>query len=133
MVADQPTFEQRWPEVLDAIAGLPVVAHNAAFDMNAVGQACAHSGVTVPTWHYGCTLVWAKRQLPLPKHGLKPVAEALGIALHNHHDAGSDAAAAADIAVGLATRTGVGNLAELARVTGTRLGHISPAGNRGCR
>lgn len=131
MVAGQPTFAQRWPEVLDTVAGLPVVAHNASFDITAVSQACAHSRTTMPTWRYGCTLEWSKHHLPLPRYGLKYVAAALGVTLNRHHDAGADADAAADIAVRLATRTGAHDLDALAAASGTRLLSLSPVGSMG--
>ncbi|WP_433523882.1 3'-5' exonuclease [Nocardia pseudovaccinii] len=127
MVAGQPTFAQRWPEVLATIGDLPVVAHNARFDMNAVGQACEHSLLPLPTWQYGCTRIWAEQQLPLPKYKLETVAAALGVELKNHHDAGADAAAAADIAVRLAKLAGANDLAELAQATGTRLTRLGKA------
>ncbi|TLF80950.1 exonuclease domain-containing protein [Nocardia cyriacigeorgica] len=133
MVADQPSFGQRWQEIRSVIGDLPVVAHNAQFDMGAVHQACGHSRVPVPTWVYGCTKVWAKRQLLLEKYQLKTVAHALEVRLDNHHDAGADATAAADIAIRLAQLGGADDLPGLARATRTQLGHLSPAGKRDCR
>jgi DNA polymerase-3 subunit epsilon len=126
MVADQPTFAQRWPEVLDAVGDLPVVAHNADFDISNVTNACEFSGTAMPSWQYGCTFAWAKHQLRLSKYKLDVVAYALGVRLDNHHEAGSDAAAAADIAVGLAAMAGADTLADLARLTGIRLREVNP-------
>ncbi|RBO92487.1 3'-5' exonuclease [Nocardia puris] len=132
-VAGEPSFAQRWPEVLSVIDGLPVVAHNADFDISAVTQACGHSGIPLPSWDYGCTKVWSQRTLGLPDHKLKTVANRLGVRVDHHHHAGDDARVAAEIAVGLATLTSAENLPDLARACGTRLGRMSPSGVRGCR
>ncbi|WP_280419039.1 exonuclease domain-containing protein [Nocardia carnea] len=134
MVANQPSFAEQLRAAVTVIDGLPVIAHNATFDMAALVQACDHSRIPVPTWEYGCTRRWAKQHLPhLPRHGLKEVAAALGTRVAQHHEAGADAAAAADIAITIAARVGAHDLAALAKATGTRLGALGPNGNIGCR
>ncbi|MBL1079907.1 DNA polymerase III subunit epsilon [Nocardia sp. 2] len=115
MVAEHPRFAQRWPGVLEVVAGLPVVAHNAGFDSGALRQACEHSGIESPRWDFSCSLALAQRHLDLESYRLPSVAEALGVELVAHHEAGADAAAAADIVVALAGRAGVSSLAELER------------------
>ncbi|WP_373293052.1 exonuclease domain-containing protein [Nocardia jinanensis] len=132
MVAGQPSFAQQLSAALTVIDGLPVVAHNAAFDINAVSQACDHSGIPVPTWTYGCTRRWAQQHLPhLARHRLPDVTSTLGVRLITHHQAGADAAAAADIALAIAGRVGAHNLEALAKATGTRLGRLSPRRDSG--
>ncbi|QLY33502.1 hypothetical protein H0264_15845 [Nocardia huaxiensis] len=116
MVADQPGFADRWPGVLATVADLPVVAHNAGFDSGAVRQACEHSGIEVPHWEFRCSLALSQRHLDLDSYRLPSVAAALGVELVGHHEAGADAAAAADIVVALAARAGVASLAELERI-----------------
>lgn len=134
MVAGQPSFAEQLRAAVTAIDGLPVVAHNATFDMAALVQACGHSRIPVPSWQYGCTRRWAKQHLPhLPRHGLKEVAAALCTRVERHHEAGADAAAAADIALAIADRVGAHDLAALAKATGTRLGSLDPTGNISCR
>ncbi|WP_280234501.1 hypothetical protein [Nocardia cyriacigeorgica] len=64
---------------------------------------------------------------------MSTVAQALGVDLDNHHEAGADATAAADIAIRLARLAGADDLTGLAHATGTRLGLLSPAGRRDCR
>lgn len=122
MVADQPLFAQRWPEVLHAVADLPLVAHNAGFDSGAVREACGLSGIDAPSWDFSCSLALARRHLDLDSYRLPQVAEALGVELISHHNAAADAQAAADIVVALARRAGVGSLAELERTGEMRVG-----------
>ncbi|MFD7843315.1 exonuclease domain-containing protein [Nocardia sp. NPDC059764] len=116
MVADQPEFAQRWPEVVNLVGELPVIAHNAGFDSGAIREACGRSGIPVPGWSYSCSLALARRHLALDSYRLPQVAAALGIEFTNHHDAAADAAAAADIVIALAARTGADSLAALERM-----------------
>lgn len=114
-VAGEPTFGERWPEVLRVVDGLPVIAHNARFDSAAIREACGHSGIRAPEWEFACSLAISRRHLDLESYRLPNVAEALGVARFSHHDAAADAAAAADIVLALAERTGAGSLSELER------------------
>ncbi|MEV5836777.1 exonuclease domain-containing protein [Nocardia sp. NPDC052112] len=132
-VAGQPGFAQRLPEVLAVIGGLPVVAHNAAFDMDNLTRACSFTGADLPDWMYGCTYAWSKRQLSLEKYRLPYVAGALGVTLDDHHHAGADAAATADIAIGLAALAGANSLADLATANGSQLQRLGRARHRAGR
>ena len=106
-VADQPTFAERLPQLLEFIGDLPVVAHNAQFDAIATLRACLASDLAVPPLTYGCSLALSRAaQLGLSSHRLPVVAQALGVDLVHHHDAASDARAAAMIIVELARRAG---------------------------
>ncbi|MGW4245133.1 exonuclease domain-containing protein [Nocardia sp. NPDC004722] len=119
MVAGQPAFAERWPEVAGLVGELPVIAHNAGFDSGAIREACARSGIHAPSWEFSCSLALARKHLDLESYRLPNVAAALGIEFTNHHDAGADAAAAADIVIALAARTGADSLAALARMAGS--------------
>ncbi|WP_174185021.1 exonuclease domain-containing protein [Nocardia barduliensis] len=133
VVDGQPGFAQRLPEVLSVVGDLPVVAHNAAFDMDNLARACSFSGADLPDWAYGCTYIWSKRQLFLEKYRLPHVAAALGVVLSNHHDAGADAAATADIAIRLAALAGVSSIADLALTAGSPLQQLGRARHRAGR
>lgn len=105
MVADQPGFAERLPGLLEFIGDLPVIAHNAQFDMMALRRACLAAEVPVPELTFGCSLVLSRAaQLGLPDHRLPTVAAGLGVPLGRHHDATEDARAAAGIVVELARR-----------------------------
>lgn len=102
-VADQPTFGERLPALLDFIGELPVVAHNAQFDMMALQRACEASDLPVPTLSFGCSLVLSRNaKLGITSHRLPVVAEVLGVPMGRHHDATEDARTAALIVVELA-------------------------------
>ncbi|ALC06295.1 hypothetical protein CDES_09535 [Corynebacterium deserti GIMN1.010] len=105
MVADQPSFADRLPKMVEFVGDLPLVAHNAQFDFTALFRACAASGIDVPNLVYGCSLTLARNEkLQVTNHKLPTVASHLGFELKNHHDATEDARACAAITVALAQR-----------------------------
>lgn len=110
----QPTFNERVPEMLALLnAGLPIVAHNAAFDIGVLEQSLATCGRSKPPNPYHCTRNWAKRLINLPKYNLPQVCNHLGVVLGKHHEAGDDALAAAQVAIRLAESVGASTIGEL--------------------
>lgn len=113
-VADQPTFAQRVPDLLSRLEnGLPIVAHNAAFDIGVLEQSLATCGQLRPPTAYHCTKIWAKRLLHLSKYTLPQVCEHLGVAMGKHHEAGADALAAAQVTIRLADTVGASTIRDL--------------------
>lgn len=126
-VAGEPTFAERLPGLLEFIGDLPVVAHNAQFDMMALRRACLAADLPVPTLPYVCSLVLSRAaKLGLASHRLPVVAEALGVALERHHDATEDARAAAGIVVELARRgEHRGSLSDFQHTSGFTVGTLN--------
>lgn len=60
-VADKPTFVDLWPDVERRVAGLPLVAHNAAFDIPVIRETCRAIGQPAPTIDFACSLVLARQ------------------------------------------------------------------------
>ncbi|BBX30031.1 3'-5' exonuclease [Mycolicibacterium alvei] len=120
-VANQPTFAERVPELLECLnTGLPIVAHNAVFDIGVLDQALATCGRSRPPIPHHCTKVWAKRLIQLPKYTLPQVCAHLGVVLGKHHEAGDDAHAAALVAIRLAEFAGVSTIGELDSTSAAR-------------
>lgn len=114
-VSNQPTFSERVPQLLELLnGGLPIVAHNAVFDIGVLEQALATCGRSRPSSPYHCTKVLAKRLIQLPKYTLPRVCAHLGVVLGKHHEAGDDAHAAALVAIRLAEMVGASTIEELA-------------------
>ena len=101
-------------EIHQATEGLPLVAHNAAFDRSAISTSLAEAGWQHPANYYWyCTLAIARRTWPqLPNHTLPTVAAHCGHSLNRHHDPAVDAEAAARIAVTACTVLSVRSLSE---------------------
>ncbi len=110
MVADQPPFTERLDELMALSDGLPLVAHNAAFDVGALRDACTATDRDWPTTDYACSLVMARRALDLISYRLPIVAAECGIDLVDHHEAGADALACARVVLEIARRTNADSL-----------------------
>jgi len=134
-VADAPTFEEIWPWIHSQIGGLPVVAHNAAFDTGVIRDALDDAMIPWPTLTYGCTLVMGRRTYELASYRLPFVAAAAGFPLDAdaHHKAAHDAVAAAHIMLDIARRHDTDDLTVLADLMGLRLGEMRPDEWQGCK
>ena len=97
MVEDQPTFEQTWSTIGPILSRARyLVAHFAAFERSVLRACCARARVAMPSTPIICTMLLARRAWGLRPTTLPDVCRYLGLSL-NHHDALSDAEAAARI------------------------------------
>jgi DNA polymerase-3 subunit epsilon len=133
MVADQPSFAERLDQLVDLAGGLPLIAHNAAFDMGAIREGCTYEDRPWPTVDYACSLVMARRALDLISYRLPLVAHECGVDLAGHHDAGMDALACAHIVLEIARRRGAASLPALLTDLQMLMGHLDPRMWEGCR
>lgn len=125
-VAGEASISERIPQLIDFVGELPVVAHNAYFDASALRYAARAAGAAIPPFTFGCTLAQSRAaQLDVANHKLPTVAESLGVHLERHHDAEQDAAACAEVMVGLARRAEYsGSVADFVRQAGFSMGSI---------
>jgi DNA polymerase-3 subunit epsilon len=125
------------PEVMSALADfrgdLPLVAHNASFDMGVLRDSLDAYGHPYPNADYFCTLVLSRRVLDLMSYSLPNVASHFGIALGEHHRADADALACAQIAMRLADEKGASGLLELAEMSRVRHGRLESTSWLGCQ
>lgn len=100
-VCDSPTFGEFWPQMATFLGDVThLVAHNAPFDRRVLEACCQAYGLPHPQWPFICTLRASRKQLKLPSHKLDAVCRHYGIQLDHHH-AGSDALAAAQLLIHL--------------------------------
>jgi DNA polymerase III epsilon subunit-like protein len=132
MVQDEPRFAERLPEIVAFADGLPFVAHNAAFDMGVIRDACDVSDLAWPDASYACTLVFSRVTWSLLSYSLPWVAEAAGVALGRHHDPDADAQGAAAIMLGIAQHFGATSLQDIATATHGQIGSMSASDWSGC-
>ncbi|MFE9246143.1 exonuclease domain-containing protein [Nocardiopsis sp. NPDC006938] len=123
-VAHAPTWDRVRDQLVEFARGGALVAHNAPFDMGALRQACAHTGLALPAFDYACTLALSRRTWDLPDHRLPTVSAHVGHTVTRHHRADADAEAAAHIMIAAMRRHGTDTLPELRRVSGLRLGRL---------
>lgn len=96
---DAPLFPDVWARIEPMIDGLPLVAHNKAFDESCLKAVFRVYNMDYPDYDFYDTLYASRRQMPeLPNHQLHTVAAACGYNLENHHHALADAEACAWIA-----------------------------------
>ncbi|MBQ4006906.1 MAG: 3'-5' exonuclease [Muribaculaceae bacterium] len=94
-----PLFPEVWTQIEPLIKGLPLVAHNKAFDESCLRAVMQCYQMDYPDYEFHCTRWGAYHALPgLPDYGLETVAAACGFQMENHHHALTDAEAAAWIA-----------------------------------
>ncbi|GAB6088194.1 PolC-type DNA polymerase III [Alkaliphilus crotonatoxidans] len=97
MVKDQPTIEEILPQFLEFIGAVPLVAHNAAFDMGFILENGKQQGYSIENTVID-TLKLSRILLPqLKRHKLNLIAKELNIKLLSHHRAVDDATATAEI------------------------------------
>jgi DNA polymerase III epsilon subunit-like protein len=98
-VQGAPTFAEVLPILRDALNGATVYQHS-GFDRSAVAAACGNCGLLVPQWEWRDSVHVARVAWPELRgnagHGLASLKQHLGL-IFEHHDAGEDARAAAEV------------------------------------
>jgi len=83
-VKNKPKFPQVWDEkvvpFIEKTPGLPLVAHNAKFDMGVIWDACSYYRHRLPGYNYFCSLKVSKKAWPeYDRHALTFLGEKFGI------------------------------------------------------
>lgn len=94
-----PNFPEVWAQIEPKIAGLPLVAHNKAFDESCLKAVFRVYQMDYPDYEFYCTLVASRKLWHGGKHSLDVIAAHCGYDLANHHHALADAEACAAIAM----------------------------------
>jgi len=94
-----PLFPAVWAAIALMIDGLPLVAHNKAFDEGCLKAAFRCYRMDYPDYEFHCTYAASRRAFPRAEnHRLHTVAALCGYRLEHHHHALADAEACAWIA-----------------------------------
>ncbi len=118
------TFEEVWPEIADLIGSRLVIAHNAAFDISVLRHSAASRKYSPPNCRFVCSYRIAKSTWPDRwSYRLNALAEDFGIEL-NHHDALSDANAAAEIILAALTSHSSETIEDMTQKLGYRIGEM---------
>lgn len=134
MTAGAAPFMTVMDTVLEWAEGLPLVAHNASFDMSVLRAGFESRTRPYPQRDYYCTLLMSRSALPgLPDYRLPSVLSAVGGAMTNHHDPKADAVACAEIALALGRLSGATTLEELGVHVGMQPGQLRARGYQPCR
>ena len=97
---EAPVFPEVWKQIEPLIEGLPLVAHNKAFDESCLKAAFHCYQMDYPDYEFYCTCVASRKAFPeAENHQLHTISELCGYHLENHHHALADAEACAAIAI----------------------------------
>ena len=97
---DAPVFPKVWDQIEPLIEGLPLVAHNKAFDEGCLKAVFRCYQMDYPDYEFHDTLWASRRAFPhAENHQLHTVSALCGYILENHHNALADAEACAQIAL----------------------------------
>lgn len=132
-VAKAPEFSSIFGDIVDFTDGLPLVAHNASFDMSVFSRSANLYGITLPEFEFYCTVVIARQSghINLPSYALPNVCYALGIEFEEIHRAENDAIACGKVAFEIAEAQEAEDLQNLAIGLGVRPGIMSSNSFRG--
>lgn len=130
-VASAPRLGDIWHEVRAFIGDLPLVAHNAGFDISVMHKSLEGQAIGDPI-EYFCTMVIGRRFLPIAYFSLESVANHLGIDFSVLHRAENDAIAAGKVAIAYFSKTETGDLLSLAEKFQIRKGILDNDGPSGC-
>ncbi|MCY3860351.1 MAG: exonuclease domain-containing protein [bacterium] len=120
-----PSFGDVWTQASVLIGDRVLVAHNAPFDMSVIRHSAIFHDYTPPESSFLCTSRLARSRWPdLGSWRLPDVCDALCIADLNHHDALSDARAAAQVLLTMCELDSSG-VFEVCEKLGYRIGRLS--------
>lgn len=94
-----PIFSEVWAQIEPKIAGLPLVAHNKAFDESCLKAVFRVYQMDYTDYPFLCTCVASRKVWHGGSHTLDVIAARCGYDLTNHHHALVDAEACAAIAL----------------------------------
>ncbi len=116
MVSDAPLFAEVAPRFLEFIGDSVMVAHNAGFDIGFLNHEIGRIYESYRMWNSSlCTVQLSRGLLPqIENHKLKTVASHFSVELINHHRAGPDAKATAEILINLLEDLGARGINDLA-------------------
>ena len=127
-VKDSPKFPDVWDgkiiPFIEKTPGLPLVAHNAKFDMSVIWDACNYYHHKLPGYNYFCSLQLSKKVWPeLEKHALTFLGQKFGIE-YLAHDALEDSRTCGLIVNLAAQKTACRSVDELLKKCGLKLERI---------
>lgn len=128
-VRDAPAFDEAVFGILEQARGLPIVAHNASFDMSVIRHACSALDIDPPTINYFCSRILSKKSFEgdpeVVSFSLGSMSQLFGLNWTNQHRAEADAKAAGELVLELLkkhSQSSVELLAESLKIVGGALG-----------
>lgn len=128
--ADKPEFNEIWTEIKPLVENQFLIAHNAGFDISVLRRTLELYQLPFPTLEYSCSYVFSKKVWEgLSAYDLKTLCKVNNIAL-NHHRAGPDSKATAELAIKAFEIAGVKTIDDFPEKLKTTIGHLYDGGYR---
>ena len=128
MVANEPTFDQIWPEIKQCFNNTIVFSHNSVFDFRVLKALLEKYNIEKPIFKIGCTYKLARLLWPVEEignHRLDTIAAYLEFNF-NHHNALSDATVCYHIINRGLKMYGLDDVITLYDNLGLRFGYFGP-------
>lgn len=123
LVENEPTFEERWRVLKDEFKDKTIVAHYTGFDMSALRDAITYYGLAPVDFNFLCTMICSRIAFDgFINYTLGNICNELGIEMEQHHNAKSDAVAAAEIMLAVCKVSEVESIEELVPKIGVKSG-----------
>ena len=134
-VNEKPRFGEIWSEFESFIGDLPVVAHNASFDMSVLRASLLESDLNWPELDYACTWVMSRSLFDLTSHSLLYVAQKANVKWDQvkHHDALYDSEICAQIVISMSQMKQEQTLKGLLKSLNLQMGMLFSEGWYTCR
>lgn len=128
MTKNAPPFKDVWKKVEPHLINQVVVAHNTSFDMYALRDAFIHNNILFPTFKHYCSCRIAKYVVKdCYSYSLPNICEVLNIPFGEHHRAGDDSLACANLFIRCLNMAEVKSLDELQNKYNFRCGEFDRA------
>lgn len=134
-VQGKSRFGDIWGEFHSFIGDLPVVAHNASFDVSVLRGALLESDIEWPELEYACTWVMSRAMFELTSHSLLYVAQKANVKWDSekHHDALYDSEICAQVLLSMARLQNQQSLKGLLKSLNLQMGLLFSDGWYTCR
>ncbi len=135
IVANKPRFGEFWDSFQKFIEDLPIVAHNASFDLSVLRASLNASDIEWPELNYACTMVMSREIFKITSHTLPFVAHQAMVPWDTnlHHDALYDSRICAEIAIFMSRNQSTDDLNQLLSKLNLRMGQLSSESWYTCR
>jgi len=131
-VEDAPEFPEVMEEFRRDFESLPIIAHNASFDMSVWRATLDSYGLSYPNINYLCTLLMSRKiWTNLPSYRLSDLARRFDIPLKHHH-AGDDARACGMLGVAAAASLGLADILAVPKLIDMNFGRMFSDGYEPC-
>lgn len=127
-VANEPEFNKLWAEIKPLIENQFLIAHNASFDFSVLRKTLETYQIPFPTLNYSCSYIFSKKVwYGLAAYDLKSLCNLNNIQF-NHHRAGADSKATAELVLKAFSVAGVSSLENFSEKLQTTIGQLYEGG-----